>query len=84
MTFSRYLVMTLLVMKGFYQVGSATMALGRLLAPHLERGATRALTHISGQSSLEASSQLKIGATKDTHMHAPNQVKISTYMCLHI
>jgi hypothetical protein len=37
------------------------MALGRLLAPHLERGATRALTHISGQSSLEASSQLKIG-----------------------
>ncbi len=59
--------MTLLVMKGFYQVGSATMALGRLLAPHLERGATRALTHISGQSSLEASSQLKIGAAKDTH-----------------
>jgi hypothetical protein len=37
------------------------MALGRLLAPHLERGATRALTHLSGQSSHEASSQLKIG-----------------------
>jgi len=42
------------------KVGSATMALGRLAAPHLERQATRALTHFSGQSNVEANSQLKI------------------------
>jgi len=42
------------------KVGSATMALGRLAAPHLERGATRALTSLTSQSSNEASSQIAI------------------------
>jgi len=42
------------------KVGSATMALGRLAAPHLERGATRALTSLTNQSNTEASSQLAI------------------------
>ena len=42
------------------RVGSATAALGRVLAPHLERGATRALTHFSSQSNAEASQQIAI------------------------
>lgn len=42
------------------KVGTATMALGRLLAPHLERGANRALTHVTGQSNHESSNQLAI------------------------
>eukprot|EP00092_Neocalanus_flemingeri_P040513 GFUD01044118.1.p1 GENE.GFUD01044118.1~~GFUD01044118.1.p1 ORF type:complete len:589 (-),score=207.51 GFUD01044118.1:128-1894(-) len=42
------------------RVGSATMALGRLAAPHLERGATRALTSLTSQSNTEASSQIAI------------------------
>merc|ERR1719154_510292 len=42
------------------KVGSATMALGRLAAPHLERGATRALTSLTSQSNTEASNQLAI------------------------
>ena len=44
------------------RLGAATAALGRQLAPGLERGATRALAHYSGRSSLEASSQLAIAA----------------------
>ena len=47
------------------QVGSATAALGRVLAPHLEQGATRALTHFSSQSSVESSQQIAI-AGEDT------------------
>jgi len=42
------------------KVGSATAALGRLAAPHIERGATRALTSLTSQSSNEASSQIAI------------------------
>jgi len=42
------------------KVGMATMALGRLVAPHLERGANRALTHVTGQSNHESSNQLAI------------------------
>jgi len=42
------------------KVGSATMALGRMAAPHLERSASKALTHFSGQSSAESTNQLKI------------------------
>jgi len=42
------------------KVGSATAALGRVLAPHLEQGATRALTHFSSQSSVESSQQIAI------------------------
>ena len=42
------------------KVGSATAALGRVLAPHLEQGATRALTHFSSQSNNEASQQIAI------------------------
>lgn len=42
------------------RVGEATMALGRLAAPHLERSANRALTHMTNQSSHESSNQLKI------------------------
>jgi len=42
------------------RVGEATMALGRLAAPHLERSANRALTHMTSQSSHESSNQLKI------------------------
>merc|ERR1719412_2565312 len=42
------------------RVGEATMALGRLAAPHLERSANRALTHMTIQSSHESSNQLKI------------------------
>jgi len=42
------------------KVGSATMALGRMAAPHLERGATRALTNLTNQSNTESSNQLKI------------------------
>jgi len=42
------------------KVGLATMALGRLVAPHIERGATRALTSLTSKSSNEASSQLAI------------------------
>jgi len=42
------------------KVGSATMALGRLMAPHLQRGANRALTHITKQSETESSNQLAI------------------------
>jgi spartin len=42
------------------RVGQATMALGRLAAPHLERGANRALTHLTSQSAHESSSQLRI------------------------
>ncbi|XP_023341840.1 protein spartin [Eurytemora carolleeae] len=42
------------------KVGSATLALGRMAAPHLERGASKAITHFSGQSSAESNHQLKI------------------------
>jgi len=42
------------------KVGSATMALGRLAAPHLERTANRALTNLSGQSKTESDNQIKI------------------------
>jgi len=42
------------------KVGSATAALGRVLAPHLEQGATRALTHFSSQSNVESSQQIAI------------------------
>ena len=42
------------------KVGSATVALGRLAAPHIERGATHALTSLTSQSSNEASNQLAI------------------------
>merc|ERR1719312_719682 len=42
------------------KVGSATMALGRLAAPHLERSANRALTNLSGQSKTESDNQIKI------------------------
>jgi len=42
------------------KVGLATMALGRLVAPHIERGATRALTSLTNKSTNEASSQLAI------------------------
>lgn len=42
------------------RVGSATAALGKVLAPHLERGATRALTHFSSQSSVESGQQIAI------------------------
>jgi len=42
------------------KVGSATAALGRLAAPHIERGATRALTSLTSQSSNEASNQIAI------------------------
>ena len=41
-------------------MGSATAALGKVLAPHLERGATRALTHFSSQSSVESGQQIAI------------------------
>merc|ERR1719347_2437817 len=42
------------------KVGSATAALGRTVAPHLERGANRALTNLSSQSSVESSQQIAI------------------------
>jgi len=42
------------------RVGSATMALGRLMAPHIERGATRALTNLTNKSTTESSNQLAI------------------------
>merc|ERR1719481_830269 len=42
------------------KVGQATMALGRMAAPHLESGANRALTNMTNQSSHESSNQLKI------------------------
>lgn len=42
------------------KVGSATMALGRLVAPHLQRGAQSALTHVTGNSNTESSNQLAI------------------------
>merc|ERR1719318_260247 len=42
------------------KVGSATVALGRLAAPHIEREATRALTSLTSQSSNETSNQLAI------------------------
>ena len=42
------------------RVGSATMALGRLMAPHIERGATRALTNLTNKSTTETSNQLAI------------------------
>jgi len=42
------------------KVGCATMALGRLVAPHLQRGAQSALTHVTKQSDTEASNQLAI------------------------
>ena len=42
------------------RVGCATAALGRAVAPHLERGATRALTNLSSQSSVETQQQLAI------------------------
>jgi hypothetical protein len=40
------------------QVGSATVALGKLAAPHIEKGATQALASLTSQSSTEASNQL--------------------------
>ena len=40
------------------QVGSATVALGKLAAPHIEKGATQALASLTSQSSDEASNQL--------------------------
>jgi len=42
------------------KVGSATVALGRLAAPHLEKQATKALSHYTGQSSSDSSNQLAI------------------------
>ncbi len=42
------------------KVGSATAALARVVAPHVERGATRALTHFSSQSSVESKQQIAI------------------------
>lgn len=42
------------------KVGQASMALGRLAAPHLERGANRALTSLTSQSKTESSNQLAI------------------------
>merc|ERR1719483_1546799 len=42
------------------KVGSATMTLGKLAAPHLERHATRALTSLTSGSNTEASNQLAI------------------------
>eukprot|EP00092_Neocalanus_flemingeri_P034045 GFUD01037024.1.p3 GENE.GFUD01037024.1~~GFUD01037024.1.p3 ORF type:complete len:115 (+),score=33.46 GFUD01037024.1:474-818(+) len=42
------------------KVSSATMALGTLAAPHLERGATQALSSLTNQSNAEASSQVEI------------------------
>jgi len=42
------------------KVGLATMALGRMAAPHLEKGANRALTHLTSQSPHESSNQLKM------------------------
>ena len=42
------------------KVGSATAALARVAAPHVERGATRALTHFSSQSSVESKQQIAI------------------------
>ena len=42
------------------KVGSATMALGRLMAPHLRRGANNALTHFTSQSDTESRNQLEI------------------------
>ena len=42
------------------RVGCATAALGRAVAPHLERGANRALTQLSSQSSTETEHQLAI------------------------
>ena len=42
------------------RVGSATASLARVVAPHMERGATRALTHFSSQSSVESRQQIAI------------------------
>lgn len=41
------------------QVGKATMALGRKVAPHLQKQGTRAITHITGQKESEASSNVE-------------------------
>lgn len=40
------------------QVGKATMALGRKAAPHLQRHGTKAITHLTGQTEKEASSNV--------------------------
>merc|ERR1719500_548630 len=42
------------------RVGSATASLARVVAPHMEREATRALTHFSSQSSVESRQQIAI------------------------
>lgn len=40
------------------QVGKATMALGRSLAPHIHKQSTRAITHLTGQKEEEAKSNV--------------------------
>ncbi|KAK4313193.1 hypothetical protein Pmani_015455 [Petrolisthes manimaculis] len=40
------------------QVGKATMALGRRLAPHLQHQGTKAITHITGQGHQEAAANM--------------------------
>lgn len=42
------------------QVGKATMALGRKVAPHIQRQGTRAITHFTGQKESEASSSVSL------------------------
>ncbi|XP_042231033.1 protein spartin-like isoform X2 [Homarus americanus] len=39
-------------------VGKATMALGRTLAPHLQKQGTRAISHLTGQKEKEASANM--------------------------
>ncbi|XP_076046807.1 spartin isoform X2 [Oratosquilla oratoria] len=41
------------------QVGKATMALGRKLAPHLQKQGTKAISHLTGQEEEKASGQVE-------------------------
>ncbi|XP_047487990.1 spartin-like [Penaeus chinensis] len=41
------------------QVGKATMALGRRVAPHIQKHGTRAISHLTGQKEKEASSNVE-------------------------
>nr|XP_027221066.1 spartin-like [Penaeus vannamei] len=41
------------------QVGKATMALGRRVAPHIQKHGTRAISHFTGQKEQEASSNVE-------------------------
>ncbi|XP_042859722.1 spartin-like isoform X2 [Penaeus japonicus] len=41
------------------QVGKATMALGRRVAPHIQKHGTRAISHLTGQKEADASSNVE-------------------------